>query len=227
MLHDLNRSCQPAAAAAVMLLAAASAAPAQAAGAEFCVSCLSPDAHYVCAFDGVEMGSQDPRLKLLCITELAGKGGHASCSVDRAQKTPCQGQRMVLSTPDGLGPIVPVTPEVTDAPAASPQSPAAAGEAAGAPQMGDTGPARDAAAANPAPSNSPPSGGEPVAETTAPKSPAAAKETNPIEEIAEGASEGAAKAAKSAGSAMEKAGNAVGHAAKKTWECISTFFGSC
>lgn len=218
MLQDLDRIGQRAAAIAVTaLLAAASATPSRAAGAEFCVSCLTPNTHYVCAFDGVETGSQDPRLKLLCITELAGKGGHASCSVDRAQKTPCQGQRMVLATPEGLGPNVPVAPGVTEGPSAAPPPAAPVGNVAVPPAMEETREAQDAA----------PSADEPVAETTAPKPPAPAADPNPIEEIADDASKGAAKAAKSAGNALEKAGDAVGHAAKKTWECLSTLFGSC
>lgn len=182
--------------------------------AEFCVSCLGPDAHYICAFDGVEGNAQDPRLKLLCITELAGKGGHASCSVDRTKQVPCQGERMVLATPEGLGPSSPVTPAVTEAPATPPEQgvetsvPAGDAPAAATPSDQVAAPTERAAPADAA---------EPS------ESPAA----NPVEEIAESASEGAEKAAKSAGSALEKAGDAVGHAAKKTWDCLSTFFGSC
>lgn len=182
--------------------------------AEFCVSCLGPEAHYICAFDGVEGNSQDPRLKLLCITELAGKGGHASCSVDRTKQVPCQGERMVLATPEGLGSSAPVTPAVTEAPA----MPSGQGVESAVP-AGDA-----PAAAPPSDQVAGPTERATPAETAQPSEAPAA---NPVEEIAQSASEGAEKAAKSAGSALEKAGDAVGHAAKKTWDCLSTFFGSC
>ncbi len=185
--------------------------------AEFCVSCLTPNAHYVCAFENVPAESQDPRLKLLCITELAGKGGHASCSVDRLQKTPCQGERKVLPTPDGLGVAEPVEPpsggdapaEAEDKSKAAPQTPAA-DPPAGSPAAAE---APETAPAGSAPARGADSGaGEEPADTNGTALPApAAKSTG-----------------KTAGeSALEKAGSAVGQAAKKTWDCISTFFGSC
>jgi hypothetical protein len=189
-----------------------------ASAAEYCVSCLGPDAHYVCAFDGVEAADNDPRLKLLCITELARTGAHASCSVDRTQKMPCAGERKVLATPDGMGDHA--------APAA------AAPEAA----RGEPGPAPGPADAVTAkPTAQPPAANPPVAETTIEKSPAPPKTVQEaVDQGAKAAEEGlkktgesAADAAKSAGSAFEKAGSAIGSAAKKTWECLSTFFGSC
>jgi hypothetical protein len=58
-----------------------------------CVICSEPDAVYNCQLEnGSSLRAGDPRLNLLCITELARAGNHASCSARRQQSGPCEGQ---------------------------------------------------------------------------------------------------------------------------------------
>jgi len=58
---------------------------------ELCVVCTAPDAVYRCRSEGVNLRDGDPRIGLLCITEIANADGHASCSVRRQQTTECEG----------------------------------------------------------------------------------------------------------------------------------------
>lgn len=193
----------------VAALVAASAA-ASGAAADICVACTGPDASYACKVDTAAMPSDDPRLKLLCITELAKAGGHQSCTVSRAVTAPCPGEVKPLAAP-GLDAPPPA------APAASTPAPANAGNV----------PAPPPAAAAPVESED--------SVTTVPKSTPPPKTVQ--EAVENGASgtgdalkktgEGAANVAEQAGGAMQKAGKAVGDAAKSTWKCLSTLFSDC
>lgn len=76
-----------------------------------CVVCNEPDAVYLCQRDdGVKLRPGDTRLNLLCITELARAGAHATCSVRRQQTGTCEGQRRTVA--------VAPAPPLVDAPAA-------------------------------------------------------------------------------------------------------------
>ncbi len=194
--------------------------------ADFCVTCAGPEAHYACAFDGVAAGAEDPRLKLLCITELAKAGGHATCSVDRKQLTPCPGETKKLAMPDGM-----------DLDTEAGATPAQAADPTGATKA--VTPATDAKATKPE-TVVPKTAGPSVAPAT-PLSPAAAKPEAPpktVEEMVEKGSASTEKAlqdggeavegaAKSTGNFLQKAGKAVGDAAKKSWNCITSLFGNC
>ncbi len=192
-----------------------------AAAAEFCVSCDGPAAQYACSIDGAAALSGDPRLKLYCMTELAKSGGHASCSIDRAQPKPCGGIAKVLGAPEGLE-------------LAKPQAPAPAGIA---PPEAEAAPPDDATAAKPNPAApAPAQAPQPDAqETTVAKTPVPPKTVKEMvdkssEQTAESlekTGEAASSAAKSAGTALEKAGQAIGDAAKKTWTCVTSLFGDC
>lgn len=179
--------------------------------AEFCVTCDEPAAHYKCVLPGPAATPADTRLRLLCITELAKAGKHASCSVDRQQKMPCDGAVKEIALPGGI--------EFEQ----TPMPPAAT---AGPPPA--TAPAPPVASA-------PPADATPPAQTDIPKTqqpPATVKEAvesgvKSTEKAIEDSGHAAAEAAKATGSTFEKAGQAVGNAAKKTWTCISSFFGDC
>jgi hypothetical protein len=99
---------------------AASAASAQ----EYCVICTGPDAKYRCSIGGEpSIAAGASRGQLLCITELARTGGHASCSVGRNSAEPCDGQpRTVMFPPstDPAAPVVEVQPDLPPAQAAPP-----------------------------------------------------------------------------------------------------------
>jgi hypothetical protein len=104
---------------------AASAASAQ----EYCVICTAPDAKYRCSIGGEpSIAAGASRGQLLCITELARTGGHASCSVGRNSGEPCEGEaRTVMFPPstDPAAPVVEVHPELPPAEGAPPAAPVA------------------------------------------------------------------------------------------------------
>jgi hypothetical protein len=179
---------------------------AAAADTAYCVSCDGPAAHYACTFDGTGADPNDASLKLLCITELAKSGKHASCSVDRKQPSPCPGDTKVMALPEGH-------PSAAQPTMAAPANTAK--------------PAAEPAQAVPQP--------KPANETAVEKTEAPPKTVQEMVEkgtsntgkVLEKTGETAADAAKSTGSAVEKAGKAVGDAAKKTWTCITSLFGNC
>lgn len=207
------------AAAALLALAAM---PAN--SAEFCVTCEGPQAQYACTIDGASASSNDPRLKFLCMTELAKAGGHASCAIDRAQQEKCTGVPKVLKAPDGLDAAAPPAPA---SPATTLPDPKAA--------AGDSSVARPA---TPLPGST---GTTPSAQPSGPQETAVAKTTGPPATVKEMVDKGAASAgqqigktgeatsaaAKSAGTALDNAGKAVGNAAKKTWTCVTSLFSDC
>ncbi len=203
-----------------MLLLAAT----YAAAAQFCVSCDGPEAHYACSIDGASATSTDPRLKLYCMTQLATTGGHASCTIDRAQQNPCAGVPKVLAAPEGV--------ELFPSPPASSQDRAAPLDAR-KPDANQADPASQDASPNDAAKPSTPAAA--AQETAISKTPAPPKTVK--EMVEKGAAstgksldhsgEVASDAAKSAGSALEKAGNAVSSAAKKAWTCVASLFGDC
>lgn len=96
----------------LVLLAAVTAAHAET--QEYCVVCTGPVAQYRCTFAGG--GANHPGLQLHCISTLAREGGHESCAIGRASKTPCQGVLKVLNLPEAA----PVPPAAADAPMTAP-----------------------------------------------------------------------------------------------------------
>ena len=95
---------------------------------ELCVTCSEPQARYRCALEADDPNTPVQNgLQLLCLKQLAARGGHKTCSVDRLQPTaPCDAALVTLAPPtDGsLAPTVqsgsgePVVPNsaVADAP---------------------------------------------------------------------------------------------------------------
>ena len=185
-------------AAAMTALLTAAVAPAYA--LDLCVSCQGPVAHYDCRLDTPSANARDLRLQLLCITEIAHGGSHASCEVDKTQQSPCPGETKVIAAPETAAPPkAAATPP--PAPSAQPNTPPSP---------------KPATAAAPAP-DTPPKTVQEMVEKGA---------TNTGKGL-EGASSVVKDAAKSTGNSLEKAGSAVGNAAKKTWHCIATLFGEC
>lgn len=86
---------------------------------DVCVVCNGPDAIYRCQPDGTALRSGDARIGLLCITELARAGGHASCSVQRQHSASCDGplRTVSISSTPAFGP----PPEAQDTAVATPQ----------------------------------------------------------------------------------------------------------
>lgn len=70
---------------------------------EICVTCVDPDASYRCRAEGTPLKPSDARLSLACITEIARRDGHQSCSADR-RRTTCEGPvRTITATGYLLG----------------------------------------------------------------------------------------------------------------------------
>lgn len=177
-------------------------APAAMAG-ELCVVCSEPNGAYRCAIEGdTSSGPPLPGVQLLCIKELATRGAHKSCSIDRtAAAGPCDAALVTLARPaDGtlqaVAPPVerPVSAAVSDATTSPPAQPPVQ-------------PTKD----------NPPATVEALAKAAAEQSKkdwdktnAQVKETTAV-----------------AGQQLEKAGNAVGNAVKKSWDCVASLFAHC
>lgn len=185
----------------LLLLAAAPAA-----GEGYCVACFGPDAVYRCLIDGrPENAPPDPGLQIQCIKTLAMEGKHARCSVERFSTAGCNGPvRTIAADPAG----VPPAPEAMPAPKAETGVPRPAGTAPADP------PAEEAETANDA---GPPRTVEELAKSTA----ASTKKS------LDGVSETVKDTTKKAGEQIEGAGSALGNAAKKSWNCLTSLFSDC
>lgn len=172
--------------------------------ADICVKCTGPDASYDCVVNG--SASADTVTKLYCITALAKVGPHASCAIDRASVSPCQGERKEFTLPASV-----------DGPFGAPLE-----QNAGTPAL-------------PADGVTPVAGQEQVGEQPPPQTandapPKTVKDMVEKSQVSASLAEtqkSAGDAAKSAGTALEKAGSAVGSAAKTSWKCLSSFFSNC
>ena len=90
---------------------------------EYCVACTGPAAQYRCRIGGdPSVAARTSRGQLLCITELAKIGPHASCSVGRTTSEECVGEPRTVMFPSTNDPeAAPVTdwqPEATQVTAA-------------------------------------------------------------------------------------------------------------
>jgi hypothetical protein len=191
---------------AVALCAFAEMASAQ----EFCVTCTTPDATYRCVIGGDSAAAKSSRGQLLCITELAKSGHHASCSAGRNTSGTCPGELRTVMMPPGAEPMAP--PLADTAPITPP--PAIPGPYAKQPV------AAQAPGAPHPPADLPPAGATP--EGTTPEGAAPAEAPAP-----EAAPQTVEEGLKKAGKAVTDTGNAVGNAIKKTWTCLSSLFGDC
>lgn len=97
------------AAVAVLVAAGSPAALAQ----SLCVVCTGPEATYRCQPEQGPAQPGDVRLGLMCITEIANRDGHQSCSIQRSV-TSCAGElRTVAVAP---GPAIQVAPAANQPP---------------------------------------------------------------------------------------------------------------
>lgn len=186
--------------------------------AEVCVKCTGPDASYACIVNDGSSASADSALNLYCISALAQSGQHASCAIDRASVSPCQGTRRELPAPAGFG----LEREGDDNSAATDNEPRQAGSTAT--------PAEDGAQKKPVePAQPSPPPAASADEQKPDDKPAAPPKTvqEMVEKSAQSASKSVSDANKSASDTMKKAGSAVNDAAKSTWKCLSSFFSDC
>jgi hypothetical protein len=161
---------------------------------EICVVCSEPQARYRCGLEADDPGTPVPSgLQLLCIKQLAARGGHKSCSVDRlSAAAPCDATRVTLTKPvDGV-----VAPD-----------PGIASDKPNVPLSPRDMPAGDA----------PPPTVEALAKATAAQSQRDWDKTNA--QVKESTSV--------AGEKLGQAGNAVGTAIKKSFDCVVSLFSAC
>lgn len=168
----------------------------------YCVACFGPDAIYRCAVADAPAGAApDPRNQIQCIKQLAKQGGHARCSVERFSTAGCNGPERVISPTQDAVPLTP-QPEVT---------------------------------ASPTPEAVPESDGEasPVAPANKPAQP-----PQTVEELAKATVESTKKGLDDVGTSVKKTtekageqiggvGSAIGNAAKKSWDCVTSLFSDC
>ena len=167
----------------------------------YCVACYSPDAVYRCVVaDAPESAAPDPRNQVQCIKQLAKSGGHARCSVERFTSVGCSGPERIISPSTAALPVAPLPKAAT--PSRDPMTPAAGSESA------------------------------------APEAPPVAQPPKTVEELAKSTVETTKKGldgvtgtvkstTEKAGEQIQGVGGSIGQAAKKSWNCISSFFSDC
>jgi hypothetical protein len=143
---------------------------------------------------------------MLCVTTMARQGGHATCGVKRGTVFDC----------NGIVKRIPWT----------------ATEAPRAPGSGETLPWASQPPLAPAPAVAPPPPAPSYAPTPPPAPPAqpANEPDQPpqtVLEMAKRANEDTAKQMKKAGDTVQKAGQSMKEATKKTWDCVISFFSKC
>lgn len=188
---------------------------------EYCVTCTGPGAKYRCIIGNeAKPAARSERGQLLCITELARSGNHASCSVGAITSTPCDGEQRTVMFPAAPAPEVPATAAVP-APSTPVYAPSTGGSYA---------PASDAAPgyADVPPDNAPANGPQEGAQEPQPAEPAPPATVGELaKKTVKASGDGLQKAGKAVTDGAQSAGNAVGKAAKKTWDCLTSFFGNC
>ncbi len=169
----------------------------------YCVACFGPDAIYRCIIADAPAGAApDPRNQVQCIKQLAKSGGHARCSVERFSAKGCDGPEHIISPAAAAIPLNPPLP---------------------------------ATATQPVPPISPGTDAEPIPLEPA-QQPAGPPQT--VEELAKTTVESTKKGLGDVGSSVknttdkagekiEGVGSAIGSAAKKSWDCVTSLFSDC
>lgn len=205
------------------------AALAGAAAHDLCVSCNGPAQTYRCQIVGAQgaaIGATDPRAQVLCITEIARQGGHETCTVDRGKADACDGQVKVITPPDeGFAAAVERPPMAVETHRETAAVPATPGllppKAAMAPAEGEPRTVEEMVDKS---GTSPKTGLQKAGQTIA-KTANSAGEA--VSDTAKAAGEAVTGTAKSASDAVGQAGSAVGGAAKKSWDCVTSLFKKC
>ena len=197
-------------------------------GQDYCVTCAGPDKIYLCTVDTGGAASAGLSQQLYCIRELARQGGHDSCSVKRKAQAGCNGEphTLVYGGDNGSigGPVIVTTPKIVTTPDARPEPDVRQTDAEATPNP----------SAQPADSSGQPGAGDPAAISTpaiAKPPPAAKGPPKTVVELAKRAAASSKKQLSNAGQAVKggvkSAGKTVGKAAKKTWDCLTSFFTKC
>lgn len=201
--------------------------------AEICVSCEGPVAAYRCDVEGTAASVEaDGGLQFLCIRDIAQRRGHATCAVARQGAAGCNGEpwritRDAAGTETDAGSVV--IPRLRTPPVDGQAAQAATRAGEPTAKVPDT-TQQKAAFKNAVPS---PTGGTatgsgqpthfvPPREGEAPRVAAPAGTPTGSPEAHQ-----AARSGETSPSAIESAGEAIGGAAKKSWECVTSLFKRC
>lgn len=211
-----------AASAGTAVLAAATAADA----VEYCVACAEPDATYRCIAPEVSAAARDTGTQLLCIQDIARRAGHKTCTIERKPQGACEGAEWTVS--GGVVTPAVVVPPQQHQPGKPFETPMAAtpaqqmsrggnGDLGAAPADAASGPAAGMRSNGAAGQTYYPTGGGPAAGSGAglPDTARPGDAPPPVKPL------------EKAGKALDSAGSAVGGAARKTWECVSSLFSKC
>jgi hypothetical protein len=178
-----------------------------AAAESYCVACYGPDAVYRCVIAGAPATAPaDPRHQIQCIKQLAKGGGHARCSVERFSVEGCSGPERVI---DPAATNIPLAPRAAES---EPVRPTPAMPPAASPPLPGDPPA--IAAPDPA---QPPRTVEELAKTTVENT------KKNIDDVTGTVKQSTQKA----GDQIQGFGSAVGNAAKKSWDCVTSLFSDC
>jgi hypothetical protein len=194
-----------------------------AAATEYCVVCAGPETTYRCQVEGAPAGGQetDPRLQLLCISQLAKAGHHDNCSINRKPADPssgetCAGELRIIAAPSSPLPGAVPAATAVDAPGVPQPRPPLGAEAQPDPSH-ELPP--DEAHTEKVPQTMEELAGQTVKNSK--------ENLQKAGDAIGGTGTAIAGGAKQAGEKIGDAGGAVGNAAKKTWNCLTSLFNDC
>lgn len=201
---------------------------------QHCVTCQAPEATYLCEAQNVPGLLAANGGQLACITELAKRGGHASCSVIRREADRCDGLAPTVLFPgaasDDTGvftdAVPPAPPTTTAQPDVQTESDAAASDQFTADDQADPVNPEDKKA------NAKPQGPPKTVVEMADRAYEGSKEGlgkagKAVGDTAKSAGKVVTDTAQKTGEQIGKAGKAVGNAASKTWKCLTSLFSEC
>ncbi len=215
---------------------------------QHCVTCSGPAASYLCeAQNGPGILAANGG-QLACITELAKRGGHDSCSIIRRAAAKCNGLIPTILYPGASESDAAV--DVPDATRQPQPAPGAATDAKTTPPPPSTlQPVTQDGIGNSASENFTADDPDPLNAVeddadAAPKGPpktvaemagrafedskkGLGKAGKAVGDTAKSAGNVVTKTAKNTGEKIGKAGKAVGNAASKTWTCLTSLFSDC
>jgi hypothetical protein len=169
---------------------------------DVCVVCEDPPASYRCEAEGQPAGGPTPDgLPIRCVTELAKRGPHGRCRIDKTKvgAATCLGTLVIVTAPP---------------PALAPH---------GALPTPTAGPANAAL-----PTGAPPSPNQAAPTQATPDQPVAPKQPpQTVEALAKEAARQSKETVADTTEAAKKAGSAVGNAMRRSWECLSSLFSRC
>lgn len=166
--------------------------------AEYCVTCAGPDATYRCEIAGLPEGRPQTAAQIRCISDIAKAGAHKNCSISRTHSDPCN------------GPLHTITLErPPEAPLQDPR----------------TAQPREEITTPPGTMLSPTFVPPPPPDDNSQRAAAPSPEADAPQQDEQGNPIG--NAARAAGQSIDKAGQAVGTAARKSWDCVTSLFRGC